>query len=72
MSVTRWCSGCAAEAAFDRFDCVDHPESCIELVCVLCGAGIEVPPVQGADSPGRRARSAKARPVRARKGVAVA
>ena len=66
MSVTRWCSGCAAEAAFDRFDCVDHPEECIELVCVLCGAGFEVPPVQADVRPARR------RPALARKGVSAA
>jgi len=59
MSVTRWCSGCAAEAAFERFDCLDHPEECIELVCVLCGAGFEVPPVQSL-------------PARVRKGVSAA
>ena len=46
MSVTRWCSGCAADAAFERFDCAEHPEECIELVCVLCGTGIEFAPVQ--------------------------
>lgn len=69
MSVTRWCSSCAAEAAFDRFDCVDHPEECIELVCVLCGAGFEVPPVQAglAGAPVRLTR-----PGRARKGVTAA
>ena len=69
MSVTRWCSGCAAEAAFDRFECVDHPEDCIELVCVLCGAGIEMPPAQasGVRTPARRAR-----PGQARKGASAA
>jgi hypothetical protein len=46
MNTTRWCSGCAAESAFDPFDCADHPEECIELVCILCGAGIEMPAVQ--------------------------
>ncbi len=46
MTFTRWCSGCAADAAFERFDCAEHPEDCIELVCVLCGAGIEYAPVQ--------------------------
>lgn len=47
MSITRWCSECAADAAFERFDCADHPEDCIELVCVLCGAGIELALVPG-------------------------
>ena len=42
MDTTRWCSGCAADTAFERFDCTDHPEGCIELVCVLCGEGIEL------------------------------
>ena len=54
MTVMRWCSECAAEAAFERFDCVDHPEECIELVCALCGTGIEVGPVQPARRPARR------------------
>ena len=31
MTVTRWCSDCAAEAAFERFDCAEHPEDCVEL-----------------------------------------
>ena len=68
MSVTRWCSGCAAEAAFERLDCVDHPEECIELVCVLCGAGFEIAPVQvaGASAPARPRRG------RSRKGVTAA
>lgn len=68
MSVTRWCSGCAAEAAFDRFDCVDHPEDCIELVCVLCGAGFEMPPAQpvGPMAPARRIGASS------RKGVSAA
>lgn len=48
MSITRWCSECAADAAFDRFDCADHLEDCIELVCVLCGAGFELAPAQAA------------------------
>ena len=46
MNVTRWCTGCAADAAFERVDCADHPEDCVELVCVLCGVGIELPPPQ--------------------------
>ena len=46
MNVTRWCSGCAADVEFEPFDCADHPEDCIELVCVLCGCGIELPPVR--------------------------
>ncbi len=47
MTVTRWCSDCAADAAFDRLDCAGRPEDCIELVCVLCGAGVELAPLQG-------------------------
>lgn len=54
MNVTRWCSECAADAVFERFDCADHPEECIELVCVLCGGGIEVGPVPAADAPADR------------------
>lgn len=46
MNDTRWCSGCAAVVEFDRFDCADHPAGCIELVCVRCGAGIELSPGQ--------------------------
>lgn len=69
MSVIRWCSGCAAEAAFDRFDCADHPEDCIELVCVLCGAGFEMPPAQGG-SVGTPARTTGT--ARTRKGVTAA
>lgn len=46
MSLTRWCSDCAADAAFERFDCAEHPEDCVELVCVLCGGGFETAPVQ--------------------------
>jgi hypothetical protein len=41
MNVTRWCSGCAAETAFERFDCAEHAEDCAELACVACGVGIE-------------------------------
>ena len=51
MNATRWCSGCAADVELDRFDCADHPEDCIELVCVLCGAGFELPPPQAAVGP---------------------
>jgi hypothetical protein len=47
MTVTRWCSECAADAAFERLDRAEHSEDCIELVCVLCGAGFELAPVQG-------------------------
>jgi hypothetical protein len=50
MTVTRWCSGCAADAAFERFDCAEHPEECIELVCVLCGTGIEFAPLGAAET----------------------
>lgn len=46
MNVTRWCSDCAADAAFERPDCAEHPEACVELVCGICGAGFEVGPVQ--------------------------
>jgi hypothetical protein len=41
MNPTRWCSGCAAVTAFERFDCADHPDDCVELVCTTCGVGIE-------------------------------
>ena len=46
MNVTRWCGDCAAEAEFARFDCADHPDGCVELVCVRCGGGVESAPVQ--------------------------
>ena len=39
---TRWCGACAAETAFERFDCADHPEDCLELVCTACGCGVEL------------------------------
>ena len=39
----RWCGGCAAEAVFERFDCADHPDDCLELICTACGAGVEAP-----------------------------
>lgn len=55
MSKIRWCSGCAADTAFERFDCAEHPEECVELVCVLCGEGIELPPLP-ATAPARRPR----------------
>jgi hypothetical protein len=60
MSEFRWCSGCAAEAAFEQFDCADHPEECIELVCALCGAGIEVPPAQVVRTRTRRPKGVRA------------
>jgi hypothetical protein len=64
MSKIRWCSGCAADTAFERFDCAEHPEECVELVCALCGEGIELPPLQlvpavppaGRPAPARRRR----------------
>lgn len=46
MEIQRWCGGCAAETAFVRFDCSDHPEDCVEMVCTLCGGGVELAPVQ--------------------------
>ena len=61
MSKIRWCSGCAADTAFERFDCAEHPEDCVELVCVLCGEGIELPaplPVPAARRRRRRAAAA--------------
>lgn len=58
MNVTRWCSGCAADVEFDRIDCADHPEDCIELVCVLCGEGIELPAPQVGPVRRRSRRSA--------------
>ena len=55
MTLTRWCSDCAADAAFEQFDCADHPEECVELVCVLCGGGIEIAVVPvSAAAPARR------------------
>jgi hypothetical protein len=60
MTVTRWCSDCAAEAAFERFDCAEHPEDCVELVCVLCGGGVELPPapVKAVPKPARASSAA--------------
>lgn len=55
METNRWCGGCARETAYVRFDCTDHPDDCVELVCELCGAGLELAPVQGG---GRRRRRA--------------
>ncbi|HEU0132916.1 MAG TPA: hypothetical protein VFQ85_18190 [Mycobacteriales bacterium] len=46
MGDTRWCGGCVAETAFERFDCAEHEGDCVELVCVRCGAGVELAPVQ--------------------------
>jgi hypothetical protein len=61
MNVTRWCGDCAADAAFAPFDCAEHPEACVELVCVRCGAGFEAGPVQvvGARVRGRARRNAR-------------
>ncbi|HVF19069.1 MAG TPA: hypothetical protein VNA14_02365 [Mycobacteriales bacterium] len=42
MTEIRWCGGCAAEVAFERFDCAEHPEDCLELVCTGCGSGVEL------------------------------
>ena len=42
MTELRWCDGCAAEVAFDRFDCDDHGPDCLELVCTACGVGLEL------------------------------
>lgn len=37
-SVVRWCSGCAADVAFEQPGCVDgHETDCPEWVCVECG-----------------------------------
>jgi hypothetical protein len=41
MQVERWCAECAAQVAFVEFDCDDHVDDCLELVCTLCGAGYE-------------------------------
>jgi hypothetical protein len=46
MNPTRWCGGCAAETALVRFDCFEHPDDCVELLCAECGAGVELGPVQ--------------------------
>ncbi len=37
----RWCGDCAAETTFETFDCADHPDDCLEVVCTRCGQGIE-------------------------------
>ena len=42
MTELHWCDGCAADVAFDRFDCDDHGGDCLELVCTRCGAGLEL------------------------------
>jgi hypothetical protein len=54
MNVTRWCSGCVAETAFAQFDCTDHPEDCVELVCAGCGEGYELAPLLAPPRPARR------------------
>ena len=56
MNRIRWCSGCAADTAFETFDCAEHTEDCVELVCVLCGEGIELPPPQPSPVPARHRR----------------
>ena len=50
MLVTRWCSGCVAEAQFERFDCPDHGDDCVELVCTDCGHGLELVAPQTTDA----------------------
>ena len=52
MTELHWCDGCAAEVAFDRFDCDDHGGDCLELVCTVCGRGVELVGVGIAVSPG--------------------
>jgi hypothetical protein len=42
MIATHWCGDCSADREFTTFECGDHDADCIELVCVECGAGIEV------------------------------
>lgn len=61
MNDIRSCGDCAADAAFAPFDCAEHPEACVELVCVLCGAGFEAGPVQvvAARERGRARRNAR-------------
>ena len=46
MDNTRWCAACAEVTAYVTFDCTDHPEDCVELVCEVCGTGLELAPVQ--------------------------
>lgn len=41
MTELHWCDACAAEVAFERFDCDDHGLDCLELVCTVCGHGVE-------------------------------
>ena len=37
-TVVRWCSGCAADVAFEQPGCLDgHEGDCPEWVCVECG-----------------------------------
>jgi len=48
MDNTRWCAACAEVTAYVTFDCTDHPEDCVELVCEICGTGLELAPVQAA------------------------
>ena len=63
MELNRWCGGCARETAYLRFDCTDHPEDCVELVCELCGSGMELAPVQvGSPRKTRPARAARGAP----------
>ncbi|HEX8004699.1 MAG TPA: hypothetical protein VF519_18585 [Mycobacteriales bacterium] len=60
MDMTRWCRGCAAETAYVRFDCTEHPEDCVELVCELCGAGFELAAIQVAGGTAAAAAAAAA------------
>ncbi len=37
----RWCSPCGREQPFEMPPCEDgHGELCLDLACVVCGAGI--------------------------------
>lgn len=58
MEQMRWCGGCADETVFVRFDCADHDDDCVELVCTLCGGGVELAPVQVAPAVAIRVSSA--------------
>jgi heterodisulfide reductase subunit A-like polyferredoxin len=58
MTLTRWCGACAADVTFARFDCREHPEECVELVCAGCGEGFELGPVQAVEETGVRVTSA--------------
>lgn len=59
MQVERWCAECAAQVAFVEFDCDDHVEDCLELVCTLCGAGYEGALADAGVTPSKSTRSGR-------------